>query len=121
MPMGGGQYSRPDTLVPDELIQIPGDATTIQGALNLANTRLGGREATAVIEIANNEYFLETPVVSLAAGKTVELRGKDGNRPVLVLSGDMTIAGDVDSTFRLDGFRGAGGRQVLPPEPARRP
>ncbi len=114
MPMAGGQYSRPDTLVPDELIQIPGDATTIQGALNLANTRLGGREATAVIEIANNEYFLETPVVSLAAGKTVELRAKDGNRPVLVLSGDMTIAGDVDSTFRLDGFLVAGGSLVLP-------
>ncbi len=114
MPMAGGQYSRPDTLVPDELIQIPGDAATIQDALNLAGARLAGREATAVIEIANNEYFFETPVVSLASGKTVELRAKDGNRPVLVLSGEMTIAGDEDSTFRLDGLLVAGGSLVLP-------
>jgi hypothetical protein len=112
--LGGGDYSRPDTLVPDERINIPGDATTIQDALNLANTRLAGSQVTAIIEIANSEYFVETPLVSLAAGKTVELRAKDGFRPALALSGDMNISGDENSTFRLDGFLLIGGTLVVP-------
>jgi hypothetical protein len=114
--MGGGSYSRPGTGAgtPDITIRIPADKPTIQAALDYAATELAGQKNSATIEISNNEYFLETPNVVLGEGKTVELRGKDGNRPVLVLSGDMLITGDDSSVFQIDGLLIAGGSVVIP-------
>lgn len=112
--IGGGSYSRPGDTAADVPINVPGDASTLQGALDLAVSRLTGLMKTAVIEIKNNEYYLETPRVNLAAGTTVQLRAADKCRPVLVLSGDMDIAGDENSTFRIDGFLVAGGSLVVP-------
>ena len=114
MSLGGGSYSRPGTLTPDVSIGVPAQAATLQDALDQAVARLAGPKTTAVIEITNNEYYAETPSVNLAAGKTLELRGGDGYRPVLVLSGDMEIVGDEDSVFRIDGFLVAGGSLVVP-------
>jgi hypothetical protein len=113
--MGGGSYSRPGTLTPDVYVDVPAQAATLQSALNQVTTALADpQKNTAVIEIKNNEYYAETLSVNLAKGKTLEIRGGDGFRPVLVLSGDMQIIGDGDSVFRMDGCLVAGGSVVAP-------
>jgi hypothetical protein len=112
--IGGGSYSsRPGTTAGDVPINVPGDASTIQAALDLAISRLTGLKKTAVIEVKSNEYFVEMVTVNLPADKTVELRAAVGFRPVLVLSGDMHVAGDQNSVFQLNGFLIAGGSLVV--------
>jgi hypothetical protein len=113
--IGGGSYSRPGASTqPDVPISVPAHAPTIQAALDAAALRLTGQKSFAVIEITNNEYFVETPRVNIPAGKKIEVRAKDGNRPVLVLSGDMAIVGGNEAIFRIDGLLVAGGSLIVP-------
>lgn len=112
--IGGGSYLGPGTMVGDVNINVPGGASSIQAALDLAISRLTGLKKTAVVEIESNEYFVETLTVNLPADKTVELRAAAKSRPVLVLSADMNITGDQNSVFRLSGFLVAGGSLVVP-------
>src|SRR5262249_5610871 len=103
--MGGGSYSRPGTLTPDSHVKVPAGATTLQAALTQVMTDLADPEKKiAVIEVSDNEYYPETLTVTLGKDQTLEIRGADGFRPVLLLSGDMNIVGDGNSVFRMDGF-----------------
>ena len=87
---------------------------TIQAALDNVASQLGGSKTSAVIEITNNEFYVETPTVNLGASQSIQLRAKDGNRPVLVLSGDMSIVGYDQSAFSIDGLLIAGGAVFVP-------
>jgi hypothetical protein len=112
--MGGGVYARAGTFFknlktigPLKIINVPADELTIQDALNeLALT--GG-----VIEVSDNGLYFETPAVTVPAGAGIELRAKDGKRPVLFLQGDMTITGGQESQFAINGFWIAGGNMNI--------
>ena len=108
--MGGGEYSRSATFSNnlENRVNVPSMTGTIQEALDLLATSGG------VVEIQDNEYYFETPLVRIAEGKTIELRAADGCRPVLVLADEMRIEGDENSIFLLNGLLVSGSRIRLP-------
>jgi len=108
--MGGGEYERAATFAGDvrPTIKVPSQKPTIQAALDeLADS--GG-----VVEIEDNEYYLETPHITVAAGQTIELRAADQRRPILVLSGALLISGGAASRVSLNGLLIAGGTLRVP-------
>lgn len=112
--MGGGQYSRLLDSGQDVAIRVPTDFPTIQAALNQAVSQLVDPNTSAVIEIQDNEYYLETPSVAVPAGKSIELRAKDGVRPVLVLSQDFAVLGGDESALQINGLLISGGSIAVP-------
>ncbi|MEO6672200.1 MAG: hypothetical protein ABIN93_02110 [Ginsengibacter sp.] len=110
--MGGGDYGRTSSFFTDleevKLIRVPQDKATIQAALIELETTGG------VVEITNNEYYIETPIVKIAAGKKIEMRAADKMRPVLVLDGDMEILGLQNAELHINGLLISGGRLRLP-------
>jgi hypothetical protein len=108
--MGGGEYGRAETFTQDlePVIEVQAGVLTLQAALNsLATT--GG-----VIEILDNEYYFETPVVKIAGGKTIELRAAEGSKPVLLLDGDMLVEGRDNAAFIINGILIGSGAIRLP-------
>ena len=109
---GGGDYGRVDTFSTEleeiDKISVPQDHTSITAALAaLQNT--GG-----VVEITNNEYYVETPVIRIAAGKKIELRAADAMRPTLVLANDLLVAGETDSEVYINGLLISGASVRVP-------
>ena len=72
--MGGGPYSRPLTDKADSLIKVPADYVTITDAIDQANTEFAGGAVSVIIEIGNNEYYPETPAVTLPEGTSLTIR-----------------------------------------------
>lgn len=120
MGMGGGQYGRADTFIaptPAPIVKQVASNTPngIQTALDeLAVT--GG-----VVELTDNGYYAETFIVRVTDRTTIELRGADEKRPVLLLSGDLTVIGtqadataDASAEFILNGLLVCGGRVRVP-------
>jgi hypothetical protein len=107
MEMGGGPYARSFDTPAD--VSVPADAATIQEGITLALAMLSSSKNSAVVEITNNDYYVETPTLNLPGNASLQLRAKDGNRPVLVLSGDLTINGANASVFNLNGLLVCGG------------
>lgn len=109
---GGGDYGRIDSFSTElediGKIKVPDDSPTIAAAI-AALQSTGG-----VIEITNNEYYVETPVINIAAGKKIELRAADAMRPVLVLANDFIIAGEADSEVYINGLLISGGSLRVP-------
>lgn len=108
--MGGGSYEREATFDGDlrPVIKVPSQQATIQAALDqLAPS--GG-----VVEIENNEYYPETPILRVAAGKKIEVRAADTFRPVLVLNGPCLIAGGAASQVTFNGLLISGGALRVP-------
>lgn len=110
--MGGGSYGRTGTFATDleevGMVRVPAEKATIQEALQeLAAT--GG-----VIEIEDSNYYVETPVISLTAGKKIEIRGREESRPVLVLGGDMNISGEANTEVSINGLLVIGGSLHIP-------
>jgi hypothetical protein len=112
--MGGGPYSRPLDDTADVLIRVPSQYPTIQAAINQAAFEFSGGASSAIIEIDNNEYYVETPDVALPAGASLAIQAADNKRPVLVLSGDFHVSGDAESSFALNGLFVAGGAISAP-------
>lgn len=111
--MGGGEYGRADTF--DSALQPtvsvskgPADASTIQDALDpLAGS--GG-----VVEIQDNEYYLETPQIRTPGGMKIELRAADEQRPILVLDDELVISGGENAEVTLNGLFISGGFLRIP-------
>jgi len=107
--MGGGPYGRvasfDSQLQP--VIKVPSDQATIQEGLNEVAASGG------VVEIEDDEYHVETPVITVAGGgsegKKIELRAADAHRHVLVLDGDLFIEGGENSEVTLNGILICGG------------
>jgi hypothetical protein len=112
--MGGGQYSRVLDSGAGVTVKVPDDFPTIQQALDSAVGQLVDPMISAVVEIQDNEYYIEDPTVEVPAGKTIELRAKDGARPVLVLAQDFEVTGGSESAFKINGLMIAGGGIVVP-------
>lgn len=108
--MGGGEYGRaaaPEEN-PEQVIEVSSGNGTIQEALDeLADT--GG-----IVEVLDNEYYFETPVIRVAQGKAIELRAANKSRPILVMDGEMLIEAEENAKVILNGFLISGGRIRLP-------
>ena len=99
--MGGGEYGRAGTFTSglEPVIKVPSpEAATIQEALDQLAASGG------VVEIETNDYYVETPVITVAAGKTLELRAADERRPVLVLDGELVVVGGDGAEVTLNGL-----------------
>jgi hypothetical protein len=112
-PMGGGEYEREasfdETLAADRSLQpvaVPRVEPTIAAALASLGTGDG------VIEVETGDPQQLGPV-TLAAGQRVELRARNGRRPLLTLAGDVTVQGGPDAELILNGFLVAGGGLVV--------
>ena len=105
--IGGGPYARPFDTSAD--VSVPADAATIQAALNLAIGMLSASKTSVVVEISVNDFFVETPALTIPDNASVQLRAADGKRPVLVLNGDLTVTGGNESAFNLNGLLVCGG------------
>lgn len=108
--MGGGEYGRQDTFTTGLLpvFRVPTDKPTIQQAINALSVTGG------VVEVEYNDYYFETPVIKVPAGKKIELRAADECRPVLVASGGIEITGGDSSEFILNGLLVSGGYLHVP-------
>jgi len=110
--MGGGEYARSDGFVvtdPARVFPFPDTAsparyTTLQDALTYAQGQfsLSGKVAVEVSGSGSVEAALSP--IDLPAGKTLELRAADGARPTLILAESLSVSGDANSTFVLNGL-----------------
>jgi len=113
--MGGGEYSRSDSFTVQteaSVLPFPDNSSTpryfnLQDALNFAASNLDGSGQVAV-EITDSGIYseLSSPAlqINVPAGATIELRAKDGHRPTLVLGGEISVTGDAQSAFSLNGL-----------------
>jgi hypothetical protein len=115
--IGGGEYERTDSFEAEpsqRIVKVPDDHPTIQ----LALTDLGG---DGVVEITDSGRYTAPFQVTASAGKRIEIRGENGNRPTIVLSAPLQVAGGVGSRVALNGLLileqpievGAGGGNAL--------
>ena len=109
--IGAGPYERTFTSLPDVI--VPDDATTLQAALDLAVGMLSATKISAIVEVRDNNYYVETPTVIIPDNGAIVLRSNSlvpgTGHPVLVLNGDLTIVGGQKTDFTLDGFLVGGG------------
>jgi hypothetical protein len=98
--MGGGEYERApasdDTLRPVKVVLMPG---SIGAAL----------AAEGAVEIRDSGRYAETPAISAAAGKRIEVRAANGVQPTLALGGELAISGAAGSEVTLNGLLITGG------------
>lgn len=103
--MGGGEYDREETMIAEDVdLEVPEDELSLQSAIDERGVDGG------TIEVDSNEVFFESPEIHLdATGKRVlELRAKDGRRPVIATSTGFVISGGEEAEVTLNGFVIAG-------------
>jgi hypothetical protein len=107
--MGGGEYGRVETFQVNlsPVVKVPSGAATIQDA---ADALTGGGS----VEIEDNDYRVETPAFTVAAGEKIEVRAADERRPVVVPSGAVTVFGGEGSELTLNGLVLGGGWLHVP-------
>ncbi|MBD9425530.1 hypothetical protein IB232_09385 [Pseudomonas sp. PDM15] len=102
--IGGGEYERgadlPSPPADRLVIRVPDDQASIAAAL----TEIAG---DGVVEITDNGRYEEALSIQVAADGAVEIRARNGRRPVLVLS-QLDISGAADSACLLNGLLIAG-------------
>jgi hypothetical protein len=112
--MGGGDYSRSENFavqVEASVLPFPDTSSTprystLQDALIFATANLGGNLQVAIEIIDSGTYPLQSSPalqVNVPAGVTVELRAATGNRPTLILGGEILVTGAAQSAFYLNG------------------
>lgn len=109
--IGGGEYDRVNSFSGDlqsVIKRVPSDEPTIQKALNELAVSGG------VVEIEHNDYYFETPVITVAAGTKIELRAADKRRPVLVVGGIVTVLGGGNAELIFNGLFFSGGQVQVP-------
>jgi hypothetical protein len=124
--LGGGEYARSDSFLVDDAARVlPFPDTTaapryatLPGALAYAVGELS-QYGSAAVEISTDDTLALTTALTadLPAGKTLELRAADGRRPTLLLADELTVSGDADSTFALNGCIVAAGAGMSPANP----
>ena len=102
--IGGGEYERGDPAsVPDQTVQ---GGAVLQPALNAVQN--GG-----TVEVLDSRRYVETPSITVDAGKTVVLRAINGKRPLLAASGDIVLTLGAEATLILDGWVISGGTLMM--------
>ena len=100
--IGGGEYERGEPAVPVTPVQTVQGGAALQPALNLVQN--GG-----TVEVLDSRRYVETPAITVNAGKTVVLRAVNGARPLLAASGDIALKLGAEATLILDGWVISGG------------
>ena len=103
--IGAGEYGRGTTGEISSLrtIRVPADQPTIQQAVNEFSS------ADGIIELTENDYYIETPVINIDEGQHIEIKAAEGQRPLLVLSGDLNIYGNDNAAVTFNGVFVIGG------------
>jgi hypothetical protein len=96
--VGGGEYERGESLTASPITIAVTRPDTIASAL----TQLGAQ--SGVIEIRDNGRYIEAVDVKLAPAQHIEIRGRNGARPLLNLGATMTVQGGADSELTLNGL-----------------
>jgi hypothetical protein len=122
--MGGGEYERADGftvtneawIFPYPDTAMPPRYTDLQGALNYVVTLLGV-EGQVALEITSSQTYTATTgalSIDLPAETTVEFRAQDGCRPTILLGGEISVTGDKNSQFLINGLLIAAGANMQP-------
>ena len=109
--MGGGSYQRKPSFSKDlekdhGPIKVPGDHDTIQDALNDRALENG------VIEITDSGRYEEFLAITLKEEQKIEIRAAEGERPTLVLKGDINVDGK-SAELSLNGLLISGGSLIV--------
>lgn len=104
--IGGGEYERGDPAVAVTPVH------TVQGgaALQLA---LDAVQNGGTVEVTDSRRYVETPSITVNAGKTIVLRAVNGARPLLAASGDIALNLGAGATLILDGWVISGGTLMM--------
>lgn len=105
--IGGGEYERGAPAVPVTPVQTVQGGAALQPALDAVQN--GG-----TVEVIDSFRYVETPSITVNAGKTVVLRAVNGARPLLAANGDIELSLGAESTLILDGWVISGGTLILP-------
>lgn len=107
--VGGGEYGRASSFVGGErTVKVPRERPTIKKALEVLRAvgeveRVRARPG-GVVEIENNDLYLEDLPLRVPAESSIEVRGADERRPVIALEEDWRISGAADSELTLNGL-----------------
>lgn len=112
--IGGGEYERGDPAVPVTPVQTVQGGAALQPALNAVQN--GG-----TVQVLDSRRYVETPSITVNAGKTVVLRAVNGVRPLLAASNDITLTLGADATLILDGWVISGGTLMMAAFPDTQP
>jgi hypothetical protein len=104
--IGGGEYERGDLAVSDKPEVVKGGAA-LQPALDMVQD--GG-----IVEVRDSYRYIETPTITVNAGKTVVLRAINGSRPLLAADGEIKLDLHAEATLILDGWVIQGGTLTVP-------
>lgn len=103
--IGGGSYERgdPKPSLPEHPVR---NGVALQPALDAVKN--GG-----TVTVLDSHRYVETPAISVNAGKTVELRASNGTRPLLAADGDIVLTLGAEATLILDGWIISGGTLIM--------
>lgn len=106
--MGGGEYERAHSFDGDlAKVATPIPVPTINHpTVDAALTALGA--ASGIVEIVDSARHVLPTTIKVQANQQIEIRAADGYRPCIVLSNDLAIDGDANSTVLLNGLLIAG-------------
>ena len=106
--VSGGTYERAASFAekPAQLVQL-NVGGNLQTAIDLVQT--GGS-----VELHDSERYNGAFAIAADAGKHIELRAANGQRPVLGLTADLEITGAAESDVTINGLMIAGGALVVP-------
>jgi hypothetical protein len=103
--IGGGEYER-GTATQLQPIQTINAGAPLQPALNAVQS--GGS-----VEVTDSYIYQETPSITVDPGASVTLRATNGNRPLLLASGDINLSLGAESTLILEGWVVNGGTLAM--------
>ena len=109
--IGGGEYAREVSQPDGAVIYHVGTDSSLKSIQKAKEAWLKDQPQHAVIEITDNRTFREPINFDLPAGASLQLRAKNGCRPILWLSESTmwaTVAGAAESRFTFDGLMIAG-------------
>lgn len=112
--LGGGPYPRAEsfTTIAGESTFDVGTGQPFASPVAALGAWVAAGRPSAVITIHDSRTYEETPAVTLPANTRLELRAADGERPVLLLGGDLAVSGGSGSAFEINGLVIGGGRLV---------
>lgn len=117
--IGGGEYQRVDSFLGgvESIIDVPAQQPSIQSALNEVAIQFADpilRLSSAAVEITKNRTLSESPALFAPAGKNLELRAGDEQRPVIDAPADITITGGKNAIVSINGIAFLGGTIQVP-------
>ena len=106
--MGGGEYGRAESFVgTGDVIKVPTEQASISDAFNQLNQ-------DGVVEIIDNNYYVEPLATNVPAGLEIEIRAVDERRAIVAVDNDWLIGGGADSELTINGLALMSGALLVP-------